>query len=63
MAQREEFQDTKGVIRITKSTTERQYNAPARRVSRYQRSNQNNLINNGKTIQWPSEKSFKIPKE
>jgi hypothetical protein len=34
MAQREEFEDTKGVIRITKSTTERQYNGPARRDKR-----------------------------
>jgi hypothetical protein len=30
MAQREEFEDTKGVIRITKSTIERQYNGPER---------------------------------
>jgi hypothetical protein len=29
--------------------------SPASRVWRYQRSNQNNLINNGKTIQCPSE--------
>jgi hypothetical protein len=39
MDQREEFEDTKGVIRITKSTTERQYNGPARRDKRTNKNN------------------------
>jgi hypothetical protein len=70
----EEFEDTKGVIRIRISKKNRQNNGQkkkykrTRRVWRYQRGNQNLYIEEEQTTQWPKEivqkdkKSLKIPK-
>ena len=70
--EQEEFEDTKGVIRIYISKN-RQHNGQkkkykrTRRVWRYQRGNQNLHIEE-QTTQWPKEKgqqnkkSLKIPK-
>jgi hypothetical protein len=70
----EEFEDTKGVIRIRISKKNRQHNdqkkkdKSTRRVWRYQSGNQNPYIEEEQTTQWPEEKgqkdkkSLKIPK-
>ena len=70
----EEFEDTKGAIRIRISKKNRQHNdrkktdKRTRRVWRYQRGNQNSYIEKEQTTQWPKEKgqkdkkSLKIPK-
>ena len=58
----EEFEDTKGVIRIRISKKNRQHNDQkkkykrTRRVWRYQRDNQNPYIEEEQTTQWPKEK-------
>ena len=57
----EEFEDTKGVIRICISKKNRQHNGQkkkyerTRRVWRYQRGNQNPYIEEEQKTQWPKE--------
>ena len=61
----EEFEDTKGVIRIRISKKKRQHNDQkkkdkrTRRFWRYQSGNQNPYIEEEETTQWPEEKGQK----